>query len=124
MKPTISSLPEAVESLNAVTEFLVKLSVSLGVPVKTGDAKIQHSANGKIPRGTSEQVIQILTDSQRPLMPKDIVNRHQDLGWPAPEGGRTKLYEAVAGSLSYLLNRKGILTKSKKGYSIKHEEKQ
>ncbi len=122
MKAKISSLPEAVESLIEAAEFLLQLSASLGMPIKTV-TKIKPSVNGKMPHGMSQQIIQILTESEQPLKPKDIVNRHQELGWTAPEGGRPKLYEAVSGSLSYLLNRKGLLTKTKKGYSIKQEEK-
>jgi len=76
-----------------------------------------------MPHGMSQQVIQILEEAERPLKPKDIVNRHQELGWTAPEGGRKKLYEAVAGSLSYLVNRKKVLERTKKGYSIKEEKK-
>jgi len=121
VKTKISSLPEATEALNEITEFLNRLTASLGMPIKAG-TKTQQSANGRIPHGMSERVIQILTEAGHPMMPKEIVNRHQELGWTAPEGGRAKLYEAVSGSLSYLYNRKEVLTKTKNGYSIREEK--
>lgn len=124
VKTEVNSLPEATEALREVTEFLTRLSASLGVPIKTGTTVQPPSANGKMPQGMSERIIKILTDAGRPMMPREIVNRHQELGWTAPEGGRSKLYEAVSGSLSYLFNRKEVLTRGKKGYSIRSDEKE
>jgi len=77
-----------------------------------------------MPPTMSDRVIKIIIDAAKPLKPKDIVNRYQQLGWTEPTGGRTKLYEAVSGSLSYLLNRKRVLQKTKKGYSIKSKEEE
>ena len=123
MKPKIASLPEAIEALAEVTEFFTQFSASLGMPLKTASDRMQHSFNGKMPQGMSQQVIQILTDAEHPLKPKEIVSRHIELGWSQSGMSRSKLYESVAGSLSYLVNRKGVLTRTKKGYSIKQEEK-
>lgn len=101
---------------------MTRLGTSLGLSQPGSVATGQHSANGAVPKGMSARVIQILSESGRPMKPKQIVNKHQELGWPEPKGGRAKLYEAVSGSLSYLLNRKGLLTKTKNGYSIKEEK--
>lgn len=123
MKTEISSLPEVIESLLENAKFLARLSTSLGVPLQTESVKMQQSSNGKMPQGMSQQVIQILSDANHPLKPKEIVSRHIELGWSPSGMSRSKLYESVAGSLSYLVNRKGVLTRTKKGYSIKEEEK-
>ena len=70
-----------------------------------------------MPAGKPERVIQILKQVDQSMKPKEILEYYQRLGWDAPKAGRAKLYEGISGSLSYLLNRKGIL-KNKKGYSI------
>lgn len=125
VKTKINTLPEAIEALKEVSDFMARFGASLGLSQPSAVATGQYLTNGAVPKGMSARVIQILSESGRPLKPKHIANKHQELGWPEPKGGRAKLYEAVSGSLSYLLNRKKVLTKGKKGYSIKKlEEKQ
>lgn len=118
MNTQINTLPEAISASKAVTEFLVRFGASLGLSTPAKGVSVQPF-DPDAPKGMSEQVMQILTVTGKPLMPKDIVNQHQALGWPAPAGGRQKLYEAVSGSLSYLLNRKQLIEKTRKGYVIK-----
>jgi hypothetical protein len=121
VKAKISSLSEAIAAANAVAEYLHDLSATLGLSQMKGAATPQ-SLNGRIPDSMSDKVMKILSDMGKPMKPKAIVDRYEVLGWEAPEGGRKKLYEAVSGSLSYLLNRKKVLEKTKKGYSIKEKK--
>ena len=109
-------LAEAIEAANEVANYLSGLSATLGLSDSRG-------ANGTVPDTMADRVIKIISDMGKPLKPKAIVDRYELLGWPVPEGGRQKLYEAVAGSLSYLLNRKKVLEKTKKGYSMMEEKK-
>jgi hypothetical protein len=120
VKPKISSLSEAIEASNAVAEYLHGLSATLGL-AQLKDVPASR-LNGKVPDSMSNKVLKILSDMGKPMKPTAIVDRYEVLGWEAPQGGRKKLYEAVAGSLSYLLNRKKVLEKTKKGYSIKEEK--
>jgi hypothetical protein len=122
VKPKIVNSPqaqkrllEAIEAANEVVDYLSGLSATLGLSeVASGD-------NRTVPASMADRVIKIISDMGKPMKPKAIVDRYELLGWKAPEGGRPKLYEAVAGSLSYLLNRKKVLKKTKKGYAIKEE---
>jgi hypothetical protein len=123
VKPRTLNLPEAqrrlaeaIEAANEVATYLTGLSATLGLSDSRG-------VNGTVPNTMAERVIKIVSDMGKPLKPKAIVDRYELLGWPAPEGGRQKLYEAVAGSLSYLVNRKKVLEKTKKGYSMMEEKK-
>jgi len=121
VKPKISSLSEATVAADAVAEYLHNLSATLGFSEMKGAATSQ-SLNGRIPDSMSGKVMKILSDMGKPMKAKAIADRYEVLGWEAPEGGRKKLYEAVSGSLSYLRNRKKVLEKTKKGYSIKEEK--
>ena len=112
-------LVESMETIREVATYLDGLSVTLGISSPAIGARTFESA---MPDSMADRVIKIISDGRKPLKPKEIVNRYQLLGWSEPEGGRGKLYEAVSGSLSYLLNRKQVLEKTKKGYSIKQEE--
>lgn len=107
------------ETVRDVATYLDGLSVTLGMSSPAIGARTFDTA---MPDSMSDRVIKIISDARRPLKPKEIVNRYQLLGWTEPEGGRVKLYEAISGSLSYLLNRKRVLEKGKKGYSLKQEE--
>ena len=132
MKPRISSLPQARQriielrdSVNDIVDFLDGLSATLGISGSNEPNDVPHSAtNGEVPSSMSERVTKIITDAKKPLMPKDVVRHYQQLDWPAPDGGRAKLYEAISGTIAYLHNRKGVLKKSAKGYSIKEGEKE
>jgi hypothetical protein len=124
MKASIVNLPqaqkrlsEAIEAANEVADYLACLSATLGVSAASS------GVNGTVPDSMADRVIKILSDMGKPMKPKAIVDRYEVLGWKAPEGGRKKLYEAVAGSISYLLNRKKVLEKTRKGYAIKEERK-
>jgi hypothetical protein len=108
-------LAEAIEAAKEVADYLSGLSATLGLSASGG-------VNGTMPDSMADRVIKIISDMGKPLKPKAIVERYELLGWKVPDGGHKKLYEAVAGSLSYLLNRKKVLEKTKKGYSIKEEK--
>ena len=127
MKAKISSLADAqkrlVEAMDTVREvatYLDGVSITLGISTPVIGARTFGSI--AMPDSMSDRVIKIIFDANKPLKPKEIVNRYQLLGWTEPAGGRAKLYEAISGSLSYLLNRKQVLDKTKRGYSIRKEK--
>lgn len=102
-------------------DYLSNLSASLGMSAQTKGANASNS-NAE-PTTMIDRVMKIVTDNIRPIKAKNIADKYEALGWTLPEGGRAKLYGAVSGSLSYLLNRKQVLVKTKKGYAVKEEQK-
>ena len=102
MKTRITNIPEAVKRLDAFEKTIADTIADI--------RNFLADMSGKL-----AAFMQLKGDQS--MKPKEILEYYQRLGWDAPKAGRAKLYEGISGSLSYLLNRKGIL-KNKKGYSI------
>ena len=102
MKTRITNIPEAEKRLDAFEKTVADTIADI--------RNFFADMSGKL-----AAFMQLKGDQS--MKPKEILEYYQRLGWDAPKAGRAKLYEGISGSLSYLLNRKGIL-KNKKGYSI------
>ena len=115
MNQNINSLPEAIQAILAGADYLERL---MG---KSGQEAPGRNGAASAPHGMAAQVTEILKQSGRPMMPKEIAARHQQLGWPAPDGGWGKLYESVTGAIAYLGRKKKMVARVPDGYVLKGE---
>jgi hypothetical protein len=129
---TIDNLAQAKETVEALSDFLRRFDQTLGVldalkghaqpkpvtPRISTLPKRESVLPSRTPRPEAmpERILKILETAGRPLTVAEMVDYHQELGWPVAD--RQALRKQIFASAYYLAKKKGSLTNSEGQYSI------
>jgi len=126
MKSKVTNFPELEEKLTEIVRS-AKEALEFMKGLRGESVPAPPARNGKVeiemPEGFSDRIKAILRTSTKSLRTKQVVDAYQALKWPEPQGGRPKLYDNTAASLSYLVNTQKTVIRSDDGkYSLKSKE--
>jgi hypothetical protein len=133
---TIDNLAQAKETVEALSDFLRRFEQTLGLldalkgqgqpkPVTPRISTISRRESilpSRTPRPEAmpERILKILETAGRPLTVAEMVDYHQELGWPVPD--RQALRKQIFASAYYLAKKKGRLTSNEGRYSFASQE--
>lgn len=80
--------------------------------------RTQTHSNVVAPTSWADRVLEVFKQAVEPMKQKEAALKYAQTGWPRPEGDR-ELYTAISGAIAYLFNKKQLLVKTERGYTIK-----